>query len=197
MRHKIKHKKKDMKGLYMSIFIVIMMVLSGFGVIFYGFAGTEETIRYEGHKFKSTINGFETKINKQTYYFDVLPQDTLDINTSYDLKNLLKTAYGIIITSEPNSSYKEEIAIASYNLNSMFIKGNVHSAIAFTEEVFNIPKLTCMNASTSLPVIEILESNVTEIITENNCIQLKFDNSFNLRRATAKISYIYLGVINE
>jgi hypothetical protein len=199
MKHKKKNKqkKKNNKSLYMSLFIVIIMISSAFAVIFYGFAENEQTIRYEDYKFKSTPMGFSTRINKETHYFEVLPQDTFDINISQNVKSLLNNANGIIITSDPNSAYKEDIAISAYNLNNMFNKLNIYSANAFTSEVNNIPVITCLNASQNLPVIKIVENNITNIYAEENCIYINFDTSFNLRRASTKIMYVSLGVLNE
>ncbi|MFT4298000.1 MAG: hypothetical protein ACMXX5_02305, partial [Candidatus Woesearchaeota archaeon] len=127
---------------------------------------------------------------------EALPQDTEDIYVSPEAKSLLLNAVGIITTSDPETTYKEEIAVSAYNLNNLFNKEGIQSINTFTSPINQIPAITCSNATMQTPVIEIIESNVTQATVQDNCIKMEFDTSFNLRRITSRIQYIFLGVMD-
>jgi len=191
-----KSRRKNRLSLYMSFFIAFIMITSVFGVMFYGFAGGGEVIKYEGHKFTATPQGYATKIDGKTYYFDVLPQDLENINIDSSIKSELDSSNALVITSDPKSSYKQDIAVSSYNLNAILTKQGKYTANAFNSANDQLPVITCINATPGLPVMEIIESNQTIATLNNNCITVEFDNTFNLQRATAKILYLILGVID-
>lgn len=180
----------------MSFFIAFIMITSVFGVMFYGFAGGEDTVKYEGHKFIATPQGYATKIDGKTYYFDVLPQDLENININEGIKSELSNSNALIITSDPKSSYIQDIAVSSYNINAILTEQGKYTANAFNSANNQLPVITCMNATPGLPVMEIIESNQTTATLSNNCITIEFDTAFNLQRATAKILYLILGVID-
>ena len=193
-----KKTERNKTALYMSILIIFIMVTSGFGVMFYGFSNPSSTVKYKDFKFKLTQQGYQTKINGNQYYFEALPQDVEDIPIEFGTKYTILNSQAVIITSDPDSAYKEELALAHYNLNQMVLSLNKNVANAFTKENENLPVVTCMNSSLQFPVIEIVESNVTEAsMGDNGCVTVEFDSSFNLRRITSKIMYLILGVIDE
>ncbi len=193
-------KEKSNKNLGMSIFIAFIMITSVFGVIFYGYAGSSEVIRYNDVKFTVTNLGYETTIAKEKYYFEYLPPEAESVNTDVNIIGMINNAKGIIITSDINTTYKEDIALASYNLNTLFTTQNKYSANAFTTNSTTLPAVTCENASITFPVIYITEANSTEITLDDSnegCINFRFDTSYNLKRATSKLMYIILGIIEN
>ena len=198
-RRKKKEKKNNM-GLGMSIFIVFIMVTSVFGVMFYGFTGSGgEVIRYNDYKFRQTNLGYETTIANQKFYFEYLPEHTQDIEIIDNVTKMIGNSNGIIITSDIDSTYKEDIALTSYNLNTLLTTQNKYSANAFTNNSGTLPSVTCENASIAFPIVYIKESNATEIVLNDDyqgCIEFNFDTSYNLRRATAKFMYVILGIMD-
>jgi len=197
MKHKnIKH-KKDRKSFYMGIFIAFIMITSVFGVMFYGFTGPSTTVKYNDYKFRTTNLGYTTKIDGMEYHFSVLPQDVESINITGNIKDEILNAQAVIVTSDHNSTYNQEIAVASYNMNIILSDKGKFVANAFMSPNDQLPVITCLNASQGLPVMEIVESNQTTATLENNCISIMFDTNFNLERVTSKILYLLLGVIDE
>lgn len=189
--------KKDNKALYMSLFIAFIMITSAFGVMFYGF-GTEETVtKYGKYKFKATNQGYKAKINGNEYYFEALPQDLETVNVSLGTKFSILNGQMVVITSDPDSTYKQEIALAQFNLNQVLMSLNKQVGNGFTAENDMLPVVTCSNASTEVPVIEMVEADRTEAVLEDYCIKIKFDSSFNLKRVNSKILYLLLGVLDE
>lgn len=183
--------------IYMSIFIAVIMVTSGFGVMFYGFSGGGNTVKYNKHKFKITNLGASTKINGIEYYFEALPQEVEAFNITYGTKHTLLNSQAIVITSDPSSTYNQEIALTQFNMNSVLSTLNKQSVNAFTKETGSLPVITCENASSQMPVIEFIESNYTEAILEDYCLRVQFQNSHTLKAISSKILFLVLGVMDE
>jgi len=193
---KHKSEKKHTASFYMGIFIVFIMITSMFGVMFYGFTSPDQTATYNDYKFKTTQQGYSLEINDKIHYFNYLPQDTEDIEINPGIIEKINNAEMIIVTSDPDSSYIQEIAIASYDLNINFMENNIPSGNAFTSKNGNLPVVTCLNATESSPVINIVEGNETKAELEENCINIIFDTSFNLERIKTKLIYQIYGVMN-
>ena len=197
----VKKKKEDKKAFYMSIFIIAIMVSSAFGVVFYGFTSQSSTLKYNKHKFKTTPLGYELKLEGNIYYFEYMPQDVenMDINTRA-VNKLLNSKF-IISTSNPNSSYKEQIAISQLNMNRIFMAKDIGIINAFTKENNNLPVLTCENSTEESTVLEFVEvtgtNQTTKIVDEGNCISIEFDTASNLKAVMAKMLYQILGIIEE
>jgi len=191
-------KARNHTRINMSIFLAVIMISSLFAVIFYGFSEPSSTERYEGYKFKYTNAGYQTKINGISYTFDVLPQDTIDIQVQDGVIEAL-TRQGLISTSDPDSVYKQEIALAAYNINKVLQEKGKVAVNAFTNESENalIPVIGCQNATQSVPVMLIEEAPKTDISINNNCIKVGFTSGYDLQRASNKIIYMLLGVMNE
>ena len=194
-------KKQDSKnqrmGLYLSLFIAFIMITSAFGVIFYGFSDPSSAVKYGKYKFKSTPQGYSANINGVQYVFAALPPELNDINISYGTKFTILNGDVVVLTSNPDSTYKEDIAVSQYNLNSVLTGLNKQSINAFTLPNDQLPAISCENSTKETPIIEIQEGNTTQIILDGYCIKMEFDNSFNLRRSVSKLTYLLLGVLDE
>jgi hypothetical protein len=194
-KHHPKH-KKDRTGLYMGLFIAFIMVTSAFGVVFYGYSESDNTSRYKGHKFKLTSMGYEAKIDGNRYFFEALPQDVEHLNITHETKNTILNSSAVIVTTQLDSAYTQEIALAQYNLNQIISGLGKQVANAFTEDTDTLPAITCMNATADISVIEIIEADSANVEVQENCIRIKFDTAYNLKVYTSYIIYQLLGVID-
>lgn len=203
-RNHIKHDKQESHtkklAIGMGVFIVFIMITSVFGVMFYGYDSGGQTERYGKYKFTLTNLGYEMKHEGEKYYFEILPQNLEDLDVNQGIKNILKSSQAIIITSDPNSSYLQDIALASYNINSFFMNQNKVVGVGFinkSEKNPEIPVITCENASLQFPVLELVESNETNTEILGNCIKYNFNSGYGLRALVSKTLYDYMGVFDE
>ena len=171
------------------------MITSMFGVIFYGYSNPENTVTYNDYKFKITAEGYETTIGDAIYSMPYLPQDVEDVNISPDIKNYFEETPVVVLTSDPDSSYKQDIAVASYNINSVLTSQDKYGRNAFTSEFNDLPVITCENATMGLLIVEISYTNQTSITGNNQCLDMTFDSSYNLQRISTKLMYMLLGII--
>jgi len=204
-KNHVKHDKEEAKKKRLSVFmgslIAIIMISSVFGVMFYGYSDNSNTItRYGKFKFTQTDLGYELKYNGELYYFELLPDEVKSINVSKNIVNSLRNSKALIITSDPNTSYKEDIALSAYNMNLFLTTQDKLVGIGYnreSEDNGQVPYITCQNASSQYLILDINEANETDMTFENNCIKLQFGNSYQLRQVTTKMLFDYIGVFDE
>jgi len=197
MRRMNPEKKKRLMTITISGLIIFLMVMSAFGVIFYGYTDSGETIKYNNHKFKLTQLGYMLKVGNNRIYLDVHPQEAEGINITYGVKAAMLNANTIFLISDINSSYKQEIAMSQYNLRQMMSAIGKDSYNAFTTEYNTLPALSCENSTSEYPIIQMVETDTTGITMNDTCIILNFDSAYNLRRASGRLMLTLLGVMNE
>jgi len=191
-----KSKKLNQKNI-MSGLIIFFMVSSVFGVMFYGFSSSVQKQKYKDWTFTLTQQGVMTKIDGKKLLFQYFPQDVEDINISAQATALLK-ANALYITYDPTASYYREMALLQYNLQQFLsdTQGS-YALISLTRPYQDalVPIITCMNATPTFPVIEIIESNTTMITDSGSCVIIEIDTSFNFERVLDRIKYALLGII--
>lgn len=186
-------KKKNYAGIIVSIFIAVILISSIVGYIF-GDA-QERVSRYNGIKFTLTSKGWKTIYQDKIYIFSFVPVDVEDIALpdSINLNNLLE----IDVTYEFNSTYKENIAEAIFELLNIVTKNNIYLRQGFTtNNSFNIPIITCEDATPSVPVLYYKSSNQTNISQQNNCIIIEANNQNLFLAQTDRIAYKILGIMD-
>ncbi|MBN2459595.1 hypothetical protein JXB28_04895 [Candidatus Woesearchaeota archaeon] len=195
-------KSDKKKQIAMSIVISALMIFSVFGI----FLGTQSNeLRYG--KFKLTYNEvypnarYVLKVDKQEIPLYFLPQETELINLSSSTTNKIKEAVFVTTAFQPNSTSLAEIALVNLQL-SLYLKdsqGNnkiINQAILTESPDYELPVVSCANASLQTPVIVFNMSDVPSIVDDNNCIY------FNARgleylRLRDRLVYSYYGVIQD
>ncbi|MFH2027934.1 MAG: hypothetical protein ABIJ08_02235, partial [Nanoarchaeota archaeon] len=173
-----------------------IMISSVFGVIFYGFGSQDTTLKYKNLKFTREDSGWSTTINNQRVFFDYFPEELENINISSEIVDMLKNKYEIDVTSEINSTFKDTIALAEYNmaqvLNDIL---SVYLRPGFTQENEYLPAITCSDATLSVPLIYFIHSNQTSITLDGDCIIAEAINDNDFLRIKDRILYSILGII--
>ncbi|MFT4304257.1 MAG: hypothetical protein ACMXYG_06845 [Candidatus Woesearchaeota archaeon] len=196
MKVKKRKTKKNNFSLYMGIFITFLMVTSIFGVTFYGFRNPGMTERYNGYRFTATQFGFEARIDGDRYVFEVLPLETELIDIDSEVLPFIRNSFGIIITSNHTSEYSQDIALQKFHLNNLFDNYNKPVTNAFNTPNVLLPYISCNESTSDFPVIEFIENDNATFIEFDECIKIHFRSSYDLRRATGRIMFEYLGVID-
>jgi len=164
------------------------MVTSVVGFIFGGYT---QTTRYNGIKFTDSPQGWKANINDHLFYFTFLPSDLnfIEFPESLDLTNIKQ----IDITSDANSTSKEEIASAVFELSSILSKAGIFVRQGFiANNTFNRQILTCEDSTQFVPVIFFDTGNDT-IKHEGNCIIVESETSFVA--LADGLAYKMLGII--
>lgn len=179
------------------IFLVVIMVGTSFSFVFYGFAPTTQTVKYNGISFSSGNNIWTAKIKGQEAAFSFLPTDVQDISVRDDFSKILSGKYEIDTTSEVNSTDKEYIALAEHQMGLTFGTYNIYLRNGFTtNNSFNFPVINCSNATQYIPVIYFRHSNLTSISVQNNCVIAEASSNTDFIRVKDRLLYGILGVMS-
>lgn len=183
--------KISKKNLYVTIFIVLLMVSSVIG--FVAFSGQGENkikadYEYNGFNFFKINNGWITKINSGDIYFDYLPSEVKDIsydNSKLSTQNKVYVAYG---PSKDNidfvlSKVDSNIRLLGYSTNLACIK---------EENCPDIPVVNCQEKD-NIILLRINEKN--NIYRDNGCIVIEGEDIIGLAKATDKFIYSISGMI--
>lgn len=190
-------KKQDKgfrKALIMPLFIIAIMIMSVFG---YMFGSSSTKLTYNDFKFYTLEEGgIMLKLDDNRIRFNYYPTELEWLNAPKGIGNLFNVPM-IYVTSDYNSLYNETISQIKFNLaqNVGEFKG-VYVQNSFTAQTeFDLPVVTCSNASASVPVIHFERSNETKISYANYCVTIKLKNREEAIAASERILYSALGVM--
>ena len=185
-------KKKSKKTLY-TVIIAGIMILSVIG--FTATQSSSQTVKYGSYTFKLEGQKWTAKINNQKFSFYYLPSELSYINST-NIYNLgyIKSVY---LTFNPNQKYLQVIDLIRFELAENMFNLEIYpvQAVILNNSLYNLPIITCLNATQFVPVIEFRESEYTEIINQNNCIILNSASESDFIKLKDLLLYKILGVI--
>ncbi len=196
----MKKERRFKKEQLMVYFIAFIMISSVFGVIFFGFSGDSSTTREYGEfsflKGEDTNSRWFTEIGGKRIYFDYFPTEVENINISPDMESRLSNTLEIDLTSEVNDTKKELIAFFAYDLQEQLNNKNIYVRLGFTtESEFNVPIISCDDATMMVPVLYLKESNETKIYSQGQCIIVEAKSDFDFVRIKDRIAYSIHGIM--
>jgi len=189
----MRKEKKSKWGAILVFFIAFIMISSIIGFIY---SGRTDTFKYKDLKFTRTQNQWYTVINNQRLIFNYFPTDVEQINLTQEITTILLNKPEIDTTSELNDTFAEEIALAQYNMALTLNNLNIYIRQGLTtNNTFNLPIITCKDATLAVPIIHFKQSNQTKITLENNCIIAEARNNIDILRIKDRLLYSMLGII--
>ncbi len=189
-------KKEKSKGKFFSVFIVVIMSLSILGFLIGNRGGGEQTLEYNDWSFTRSGNTWVTLVNNKQLFFDYFPEQIEDINISAEIIAKFGTLE-IDTTYDINDSFKEVIALSQYGLQeNLRAVTNIYVRQGLTtENDFNLPVITCNDATDFVPVIYFKSTNETKVYLEDKCIIIEADSELNFLRAKDRLLYGYFKII--
>jgi len=108
----------------------------------------------------------------------------------------IKNSPFVYLSSEPNSTSLEDVALAQYQLQQVLASQfNVQSSIAFTRPNNQTFSIGCENASQYVPVIVFEDANQTATIYQDNCLRLQAANPSAFIALRDRTVYGLLGIL--
>jgi len=174
--------------------IAFIMITSAIG---YMWGKDIENVKYKEYSFSRGAGEWTLKFNKAKISFNYLPSEVEDINVSTEIITKLKGLIEIDTTSDENDSYSEIIAQAQYSMaQNLGLVSNTYLRLGMTSEnQFNLPVITCKDATAAIPVLYFKKSNITEIDIKDNCITAKAKSEIDILRIKDRLLYGILGII--
>ncbi|NQV09088.1 hypothetical protein HQ529_04515 [Candidatus Woesearchaeota archaeon] len=172
MRKQKKTSKWFNKKNMMTYFIVIIMTFSIAGFLFSGDPTQSE--RYNDHIFTYEQGLWILENNKVPFHF--LPGDLLELEVDENAINMIKNTKMIYTTFNTSSKDVSIIELARFELMEDLGRVlNIYTlnGIINDDEKYNVPVVTCENATQNVPVLIFINNNNTGIRAENNCVFLE------------------------
>jgi hypothetical protein len=190
--------KFSFKRAFPLIFILTIMVLSVFGVIFFG-VPTPESFKYKGHTFfegivssnQQSSYGYTTTINenKYTFLYDPRELDNLEI-TEVTLQQL-QYAQKFYVSGNPLENIAPGVSEFNRLILPLLERRIVTSCSVDIEQCGDLLIKTCEDATPENKVILFEESENPKLTYELNC--LKFQGSGeDLAKLTNKLAMNFL-----
>ncbi len=192
---KPKKEKKKWGTIIFMVFIIIGLTSS---FVFFGFSdgGGSQNARYNGFTFTNNGNVWITNINGIPAAFNFLPEDVEGIFAFEDFSNRLRNKFEIDVTYDSNSTHKEAIALAHYQMAMTLGAYNVYLRQGFTaNNSFNLPVITCEDATQNVPVVYFKTGNISRIYAENDCIIAEASDNADFIKIKDRLLYTILGVM--
>ena len=191
MKQKIEKRKWGL-----ILFIVIITVGTSFSFVFFGYSRVEEKVKYNGIAFTKFPDRWEAKINGRQAAFSFLPGEVESISALDDSFKTLQNKFEIDATYDLNSTYKESIALAQHQMGLTLSAYDIYLRKGFTSNnTYNLPIITCNNATQNVPVVYFRQGNATSIHGENNCIIAEASTNADFIKAKDRLLYGILGVM--
>lgn len=190
-------KKKFWTNIFLAAMFVFVVVGMSLGGVIGGFGGGTN-LKYGDYKFyiKEGDNHYWTKIdgNEMPFYF--LPSQVEHINVSSIISNRLREAYLVMITFNPKDTVNlQAMEITRFDL-SQHLGKVVYNGVLESSLEYNIPIITCENATAQAPVIVLNMSDNTSIQEVDNCIYL-YARGTGFLSLRDRLLYSYHGVIED
>ncbi len=175
-----------------ALFILIIMVFSVFGM---WKASQANTVEYNGFEFILTQNGWLTTINDKQYFFNFLPNELEQINsTPIDLNGPK-----VYIAYDSKDKGLEKTNTINY-LGSIIFQKGIRVVLSCTDEE-NCPDdewpiVKCDDASADVILLKANhEDNESKIFKQDKCYVIQAGNNFDLSLLREKFAYSLLKII--
>ena len=204
-REKIEKRNKIIIGVVLSLFMLSSLL---------GFLGNNGNSDNNTNKFTLELsNGKYQFVRKQdsigNLYYEVSSDNTMfnvfyvpeQLNTIEIDKNVItqiKNSYFFYLTFNPDESDLTYVDYLRFDLrNNLPQTRYFQDSITKPSETYNLPIITCENATLQTPVILMKQSNSTNITMTNNCINLEFAQ-YQLLQIRDMLVYLMHGIeINQ
>ncbi|MBI2558576.1 hypothetical protein HYW20_04590 [Candidatus Woesearchaeota archaeon] len=187
---------KGKKRWGLILFIVFIMIGTSVSFVFLDFGPQNEIIKDTEIKFVRYPDHLEAKINGNYAAFSFLPSEVESIPVPSDISSRLQNKFEIDATYDFNSTYREAIALAHHQMELTLATYNIYFRKGFTTNTtFNLPVITCNDATPNVPVIFFKYSNSTNIHYQKDCIIAEAASNQDFIRIKDRLVYAILGVV--
>ncbi|MGM5482255.1 MAG: hypothetical protein ACQESF_02225 [Nanobdellota archaeon] len=198
-----KKKKKPLIGSnsMIGIFIIVLMVGSGMGLMLGRSPSSTNAAEYNGYTFKRDGAYWSTDYNGNKISFRYLPSSVENISIQKSTTNTIKSSQGFFITFDPDDTHIESLEVARLQMERTFgQKLGKYVGVGVTQNTSSynkFPKITCSNATSKIPVIYMKSSSDTNIDFADNCLKINFASPAEVFALKDRLIYSVTGIIKN
>jgi hypothetical protein len=212
-RNKAKEEKKskdsNKNAIFISVFILVVMVGSTFGFIMYYNDDTKNNVlRYNGYELKNDNNISTIKTNGKNLEFYNHPTQLESIPLNSSVLNELLDGNVVVVTFDPDAFSGYYVQYIDQVRLDLSVAINAVSAVTNKSELYaSLPVLTCANRTFSysnngsmqtqnLNIIYLKKSNTTAIRMEpNGCVVLESPSGLGFLELKDRLVYGIYGIM--
>ena len=196
MLYQTKKKKRISKELIWTLILAGLMIASVFGIMFSGYADGGEKEAYGDYEFIRTNQGWKLVFEDRQFVFQYHPSDIDELVIDPSISDKIRGASVLYITFDPTSKAVEALEVTRFGISMFLTDIQIYPQLGVTkeDENYNQPIVDCYNATNMVPVLKLVETNVTKVHVEGDCIIIEADK-YDLQPMVDRLSYAILGVI--
>ncbi len=181
MKYKIEKRNRIIIGVVLSLFMLSSL---GSVILYYGNSDSDSNKftldlsngKYQFVRKQDNSGNLYYEVSSDNTKFNVFyapEQLTLDINK--DILDQIKDTYFFYLTFNPEEPDLTYVDYLRFDLRNNIPKTKYfQDAILKESETYNLPIVTCENATLQTPVIVLKQGNSTNVTEADNCINLEF-----------------------
>ena len=170
-----------------------ILILSTFGFILGNTTNNDTTTTYNGYAIEATPEGLFVNIAGRRVSFSTYPDAISDLKPDQAIVDLVKNTRALVITYNPNEERPELFGGAQYALEQELTDTYVMRALT-NATGYELPELTCANATALAPVLYYVSGNTTRYTLKNNCIIGEVTIAEDVNLLKDAFLYSYYGV---
>jgi len=186
------------KKTMMSLFIVAIMVLSVLGFMAIRNSNDGYSFVYQGILFEQDQQGgLIAEINGEEVVFRYTPQQLELMNFTDNIIPAVKNTRMIYITNDPDAKYISDLALLSFELSKELPQYfRIYTVNGLTaENDYDVPIVTCLNATQNVPVIYFKDANETRAFMNGNCIFFEAKTAYDFSYLKERLMYGMFGIL--
>lgn len=194
-----KKKKRLLSGNAMTIFIILLMMGSGMGLML-GRNSPGGGGEYNGYSFVRDGSYWTTNYEGKTLKFRYLPTSLENMSLDENAVNTIRNSPGFLLTFNPESEKVQNLELARLQMERTFgnklgkyIGSGVTKNVSGYEK---LPVITCNNATRNTIVVNMQPANETGFEYENNCLNMNYRNPSSILMLKDRLIYGVTGIIN-
>ncbi|MBD3203067.1 hypothetical protein GF327_02135 [Candidatus Woesearchaeota archaeon] len=199
MRKKRKNREKRQKIL-IAVMSAIFLISSIAGVVLYQGNSQDNSIilNVSGnfYDFTREQNYYTVAANKKTLRVYNLPYEVDYINISEDILDKLSDSRMLFFSFDPGVEDLTYVDFIRFEMGNQFREKGIYviEGVSQQSEIYNLPVITCENATQFIPVLLFSGSNTTKVFEKDNCIHIQ-SRSRGFIKVMDKINYKLNGII--
>lgn len=181
-RDKVEKRNRIIIGVVLSLFMLSSL---GSVVLYYGNSDSDTnkfTLELSNGKYQfvrkqDSVGNLYYEVTSDNKAFNVfyVPEQLSALNVSQDTINQIKNFYYFYLTFDPEEPDLTYVDYLRFDLrNNIPQTRYFQDAVTKSSDIYNLPIITCQNATSQTPVIILKQGNSTNITSTNNCINLEF-----------------------
>ncbi|MBS1266639.1 MAG: hypothetical protein MAG795_00607 [Candidatus Woesearchaeota archaeon] len=193
----MRRRKKKNNSKIISIILAFVLVSSMLGIIVG--KDTKQTNKYNGYEFTQQGEYWYFQHNNKNYRILNYPSSLENLDFDSNIVKQVQTTKMVYITIPVTGQNLEYIGTSAFDLSQFLGEQGIYpiNSVSNNQTDYELPYITCTNATIPIPVIAFEQSNQTKAYAKNNCLILSANTGYDYIQLKDRFLLEYLGVMKN